>query len=245
MPDIRLVAEVGRPTGSRAANRLRAEGKIPAVLYGHGAEPLPLTVNGRELRHALTGEAGVHAVLTLAIDGREQMALAKAIQRHPVRGTVTHVDFLAVSRDEVITVDVPIALVGEATQVLKNDGVVDQPLTSLTIHTTPARIPVHIEADVSGLAIGDTIRVGDLKLPAGVKTDVDPEEAVVVGQPPQVTEEMLVPEGAVVEEEAAAEPGEAKEEGTEQAEAQAAKAEAAAADASTGETPVGETGGEG
>lgn len=206
MPEVKLNAETGRPIGSRASGRLRHAGKVPGVVYGHGNEPLPVAVDARELRSALTTEAGTNVLLDLDLGGRTTLAITKDLQRHPVRNVVTHVDFQVVSRDEVVTTDVPIALAGDATEVLKADGVLNQELQSLTVHCTPDRIPSQIEVDVSGMAVGDTIRVGDLSLPDGVTTEVDPEHVVVVGQPPQVTAEDLMTE----EEVAAAAEGEAE-----------------------------------
>jgi large subunit ribosomal protein L25 len=194
MPDITLTAELGRPIGSRSSGRLRAAGKIPGVLYGHGNEPVPVAVDARSLRAALNTDAGLNALITLDMDGTQQLAMAKDVQRHPVRNTVSHIDFLAISRDEVITTDVPVNLVGEALDLLRADGVVDHQLFSLTIHAKPGKIPNVIEVDISGLQLNDTIRVDDLDLPEGVSTDVDPETAIVVGQPPQITEDDLVTE---------------------------------------------------
>lgn len=214
MPDIALTAETGRRTGSSSARRLRATGKIPAVIYGHGAEPTPIAVDGRELRAALTTDAGTNALITLKMDGEEQLTMAKVLQRDPVRRTITHVDFLVVRRDEIVTADVAVHLVGEARLVLQEDGVVAQELFNVTVKTTPDKIPNEIEVDVSQLEIGGTIRVADLSLPQGVEVDLDPEDPVVVGQGPQKVEELEVAEEAAEEaEEAAAEgaPGEAPE----------------------------------
>ncbi|MGH8981434.1 MAG: 50S ribosomal protein L25/general stress protein Ctc, partial [Acidimicrobiales bacterium] len=93
MPEIVLQAESGRPRGSSAARRLRREGKIPGVVYGHGTEPVSVAVVGRELRLALSGDAGTNALLSLEADGNTYLTVARELQRHPVRGTVTHVDF--------------------------------------------------------------------------------------------------------------------------------------------------------
>jgi large subunit ribosomal protein L25 len=194
MAEIQLIAETGREPGSRSSKRLRREGKIPAVVYGHGADPVSIAVDARELRHALNTEAGVNALVNLSIDGASQLTMARVLQRHPVRNTVTHVDFQVVRRDEVMAADVSFTLVGEAKEVTNNDGVVEQALFALTIHATPANIPSHIEVDISELTIGDAVRVGDLKLPSGVTTEVDPEEAIVVGQAAQVSELDLIPE---------------------------------------------------
>ncbi|MEY2569137.1 MAG: large subunit ribosomal protein [Actinomycetota bacterium] len=229
MPEIRIAADQGRPTGSSAARRLRQEGKIPGVVYGHGTDPTPVAVDGRALRAALTTEAGLNALLELEFDGSSQLTLAREIQRHPVRHTVTHVDFVIVRRDEVISADVNITLVGEALEVHREDGVVAHEMFSLTVQSTPARIPNNLEVDISALKIGDTIRVGDLRLPEGVTTDVDPEAAIVVGQPPQVSEADLVTE-------ADAEAAEA---------AEAAEGEAAEGEAAEGGEAAAAEGGEG
>jgi large subunit ribosomal protein L25 len=197
MAEIQLTAETGREAGTRSSKRLRREGKIPAVVYGHGADPVSIAVDARELRHALNGEAGVNALLNLSIDGTSQLTMARVLQRHPVRNTVTHVDFQVVRRDEVMSADVTFTIVGEAKAVHDADGVVDQSLFSLTINATPSAIPSHIEVDISGLKIGDAIRVGDLKLPAGVTTDVDPEEAIVIAQGAQTSELDLIPEADI------------------------------------------------
>jgi large subunit ribosomal protein L25 len=123
--------------------------------------------------------------------------MARVLQRHPVRNTVTHVDFQVVRRDEVMSADVAFTIVGEAKHVSDNDGVVEQALFALTINATPSAIPQHLEVDISDLRIGDAIRVGDLKLPAGVTTDIDPEEAIVVAQGAQTTELDLIPEADI------------------------------------------------
>lgn len=177
--EVTLTAETGRSSGSAASRRLRRSGRIPAVLYGHGSDPLSLSVDARELRAALMTEAGLNALINLKVDGTTHLAVAKQLQRAPIRGVVEHVDFQIVRRDEIIAADVPIHLVGNAEAVLKADGVVTQELNSLTVHATPGAIPPVIEVDVSTLEPGGTIRVGELSLPSGVTTDVDPEAPVV------------------------------------------------------------------
>jgi large subunit ribosomal protein L25 len=201
MSEVTLTVETDRPMGSRAARRLRRDGKIPGVLYGHGVTPTPLAVDARELRHALNTDAGLNALLDLDLAGAKHLAMARQIQRHPVRGSVTHVDFIIVRRDEVITADVPISLVGDA-KAIKEDGVVDQQLFALTIKAMPGNIPNVIEVDVTELGVGDSIRISDLTLPAGVETELDPETTIVSGQ---ATVEEAAPEveGEVAEGEAA------------------------------------------
>src|SRR5436190_3028670 len=200
MEEVTLAAELGRPTGSRPSRRLRTAGKVPAVLYGHGTDPMALSVDSRDLRAALTGDAGLNALITVAVDSERHLAMARHLQRHPVKGTVDHVDFVIVRRDEIVTAEVPIALVGEPTELNQNDGIVEQQLFTLTIKAKPMEIPSGLEADISGLVIGEAVRVADLKLPSGVETEVDPEEAVVVGQPPAAEEPVAPVEGEEVAE---------------------------------------------
>jgi large subunit ribosomal protein L25 len=223
--DIVLAAETGRATGSAASRRLRSTGKVPAVLYGRGAEPAPLTVDWRDLRAALTTDKGLNALLTLQVGRKKTKAIVKEMQRHPVRRDVLHVDFLAVDVDVAITTDVPIVLEGEPTLVLREQGVVDQVLNALIVQAKPDAIPGHLSVDVSELEIGHTITVADIVLPDGVTTEVDPDETVVTAKLTSL---------ALAEEEEAVE-GEG-EEGEEGAEGEAGEGE--------GETAGGDADGE-
>jgi large subunit ribosomal protein L25 len=220
MAEVVLAAEVGRPVGSRAVRRLRREGKIPGVIYGHGTDPLPVAVVGRELRVALNGEAGANQLLSLDTGSATFLTLAREMQRHPVAQTVTHVDFQIVRRDEVISADVPVILTGEALEVHHGDGLVDQQMFTLPIRALPADIPTSLEVDISELTIGGQIRVSDLSLPAGVTTDVDLDTAIAIGQPPRVVvlEEAVEGEGeeGVPAEGGAEAPGEAAETSSEE-----------------------------
>src|SRR5919107_823806 len=187
--EVRLTASPRTASGSRAAGRLRREGLIPAVVYGHGADPVSVSVVRRELRTALSGEAGSNALLDLQVEGEAVLALVKEMQRDAVRNEVTHVDFIRVSRDEAVVVEVPIHFEGEAPEVTSGGGTLEQQLFNLTVTAKPGDIPSAITVDVSGMSIGDSVRVGDLSLPAGVTTDVDPEEAVAVAQVSQAAQE--------------------------------------------------------
>jgi large subunit ribosomal protein L25 len=189
MAEITLVAQPGRATGSPESRRLRTAGRIPAVVYGHGIDAEAVSVDARELRLALSGDAGVNQLLSINVGGTDHLALARVLQRHPVRNTVVHVDFQVVSRTEVISADVPIVLVGEAKSIEQNRGVLEHTLQSLTIHARPGEIPNAIEVDITDMVIGDAVRVGDLKLPRGVTTELDPEEPVVMAEASEVAAE--------------------------------------------------------
>lgn len=179
MAEITLVAETGRTTGTAHSRRLRNAGRIPAVVYGTGIDPASVSVDARELRQALSGEAGVNQLLNLEVGSARHLTMARVIQRHPVRHTVLHVDFQVVRRDEVITAEVPIVIEGESKEVEQERGVVEQLLSALAVHALPTDIPNEIAVDISELSVGEAIRVHDLRLPAGVTTDLDPEEPVV------------------------------------------------------------------
>jgi large subunit ribosomal protein L25 len=180
MAEITLKATTGRALGSGPSKRLRVEGKVPGVVYGLDADPIAVTVEWRSLREALTTEAGLNALIDLEVDGAVALTIVKELQRHPIRGNVLHIDFLRVSADAEITVDVPIVLEGEAKAVASDNGVIDHVLTALAINAKPADIPNEIVIDISALTVGDAIRVADIALPAGVTTDLDPEDAVVM-----------------------------------------------------------------
>lgn len=199
MAEVALVADVRSDLGSSNSRRLRAAGRIPAVVYGHGTDPQAVSVNARELRAALNTDAGVNALINLDVAGKKQLALTREIQRHPVRNTVVHVDFQVVNRNEEITAEVPLAFVGEATKVTKMGGIVEHLLNSLTVTATPTTVPAHIEVDLSDLELEGTFRVRDIVLPNGVTTSVEGEEPVAVGK---------LTRAAMVSEESEAEGGE-------------------------------------
>ena len=176
--DVTLTAETGRELGSRPTRRLLREGKVPGVVYGLDQDSVAVAVAWPELRAALTTEAGLNALITLDVDGSEDLTIIKDLQRHPVRRDVVHVDFLRVSRDVEIQVDVPVILTGEAVKVEQQDGTVSHLLFTLSVYAKPGAIPNELEIDVSEMEVGDAIRVADLDLPEGVRTEVDEEEVV-------------------------------------------------------------------
>jgi len=185
--EVTLIAEPGRTIGTRPSGRLRTEGRIPGVVYGHGISPLSVSVSRKDLRAVLHTDAGHNAVINLTVGGEKHLTIVKDLQRHPVRNEVTHVDFLVVNVNEVVSVDVPIVVTGESAAIKAASGTVDLQMHALSVQTTPGNIPNELTIDVTDLDIGDHIRVGDLVLPSGVSTDVDPEETVVLAQVTRAT----------------------------------------------------------
>ena len=178
------------------------------MVYGHGAQPIPVAVGAREFQIAMSGEAGLNTLLSLEVGKDNFLTLARDIQHHPFKNVVTHVDFLIVRRDEVISAEITINLVGEAIEVQHGDGIVDQQLFTLHIKAKPADIPPSVDIDISGLTIGASLHVSDITIPAGVELETDLEATVVAGQPPrvQVTAEEEAETAAAAAAEAGVEP---------------------------------------
>jgi large subunit ribosomal protein L25 len=212
------------PDGSRAARRLRREGKVPGVVYGGGADPTAFQVDAKVLRQAL---AHTGAVLELRVDGAGGTPVVlKELARHPVSGATLHVDFLRVRLDQPIEATVVLELVGaENAPGVKEGGVLEQVTRELTIEALPNDIPDALEHNVEELQIGDTLTLDALTAPAGVKLLDDPETVVATVTPPRLQ---------------AAEEEEEIEEETELVAEGAPEAEGA-----TGEAAAGEAGGEG
>jgi large subunit ribosomal protein L25 len=190
--------------GSRATRRLRRSGFIPAVLYGRG-EPIPLTVEERELRRALTGAAGLHSILDVQIDGAgtAHASILKDYQVDKLRGHVTHVDLQEVRLDQTITASVAVHLVGgDVAPGVKEGGVLSQPLREIQVEALPLEVPEHIDLDVSNMATGDTLRISDIPTREGVAFLDDPDTVIAtLTAPTRVVE----PEAAEGEEAEAAE----------------------------------------
>lgn len=174
-----LVATTGRNTGSAASRRLRREEKIPAVIYGQGMAPVSVIIDRRDLRLALSGAAGTNTILEIAVDGNVYPAVVKEMQRHPVRRTVAHVDFLRINMSEELTIAVPVRLVGEAKAVVAEGGLVDPSEDTIDIVTTPANMPSEITIDISEMQPGDVIRLGAITLPKGTRALGDPDLPIV------------------------------------------------------------------
>jgi large subunit ribosomal protein L25 len=188
MPDITLATEPRTVRGSRPSGRLRREGKVPAVVYGLGADTVSITVPSRELQHILAGESGANTLITLDVDGQSVLTLARQIHRHPTRGELVHVDFIRIDRDVAVSAEIPIHLIGEATGV-RDGGLLEQLLFHLTIEAMPGNIPVSIEIDVTELAIGDQLRVEDIPLSEGVETQAEADFVVAQVAAPRIATE--------------------------------------------------------
>ena len=178
MAELILKTDTSRELGTRPSRRLRRTGQIPGVVYGLGGETVSVAVDARDLRSALTSDAGLNALLTLDVNGDRQLSLVKELQHHPVRNEVIHVDFIRVDADVAVEVEVRVVLEGEATAVTNEDGVVDQAAFTIAVLSKPESIPNELSIDISELVMGDTVRAGDLALPEGVELAGDSEELV-------------------------------------------------------------------
>ena len=196
MADLVLNTEEKTTIGSRSSRRLRRDGKVPGVLYGLGQDPEIFSVDYGDLRGALNTDAGLNALIQLSVNGTNQLSILKTLQRHPVRDEVIHVDFVRVDPNQELAVEVPIVLEGVAKKVTDQNGMVDQTMFSLSVLSLPDSIPNELTANVSELEINDAIRVSDVVLPEGVRTEVDPEEAIAVGTVTRSTMESMAAEEA-------------------------------------------------
>lgn len=218
-----LVAEIREGKGKGTARKLRAAGRIPAVLYGRGRESRSLTLDPHALERLLrASDAGMNTLIDLRVSGPEamdQVVLVKELQRDPVRGVPLHADLYQVDLETSIEVSVPIHLVGQPVGVELNDGILDHSLRELEIACLPRAIPESFDVDVSALDIGDSIHVRDLALPEGVELRSDADLSVASVVAARVVEEETPVEGELE--------GEAPAEGAEgeQPTAEAAKEE--------------------
>jgi large subunit ribosomal protein L25 len=202
MEEVRIKAETRGERGKGPARKLRREGTIPAILYGRDVEPLALSISKKDWR-TLETHVRSNAVIRMEVVGgqttQERPVMIKSVQKGPVDQAVLHVDFLQVSMERVVQVEVPVHLVGIPAGVVKG-GVVDQHLRSVMIESLPGQIPERIDIDISHLEIGDSIHIHEISLP-GVKL-LDPPDVAVVGVTPPEAEEKV--EAAAAPEEAAA-----------------------------------------
>ena len=215
MSQTTLVATPRTGSGTPAARRLRAEGHIPGVLYGRGMDPISVTVERREFRMALSGPAGANTVLALQVGGNSYPAVVKEMQRHPIRRTVNHIDFLQVNMNEEITVHVAVRLEGESKAVAAMGGLVDSAVDSLEVSCTPTDMPNEFVIDITEMQPDTVIRLSDIPMPKGVTALGDPDMPVVT---------VLTTAAEVEEPAAVAEEGEAEGEAAPAAEGDAAAA---------------------
>jgi len=185
----KLTAERRTAIGRSAVRKLKASGSIPAVIYGSKDKPEALQVSKRDINALLSHAAGENILVELDIAGKSHLALVQEVQHAPVGGAVLHIDFHAVSQDEVIQADVPLEPVGTANGVKNMGGLLEQNLRSLAIECLPRDLPDVLRVDVSALDIGDSIHVREIQLPAGVTTRIQPELTAFSVLAPTVEEE--------------------------------------------------------
>jgi large subunit ribosomal protein L25 len=175
VPEVHIAAQTRDEFGKGAARRIRREGLVPAVLYGHGTETRHLTLPGHQLMLALKTPN-----VLLYLDGLargSEIALPKAVQRDPVRGFIEHVDLILVRRGEKVTVEIPVRLTGQISTA--GDGMLNQQLVQIPLEADATNIPQAIDVDVTGMEVGQSVHASDLQLPPGVTLQVDPETLVL------------------------------------------------------------------
>lgn len=173
MAEIKLSAESRAEFGKGASRRLRRAEKIPAVLYGHGTDPVHISLPNHDTQLALRA---ANALLSISIDGsKDQLALPKQVQRDPITGRIDHLDLVVVKKGEKVTVEVPLVFLNEDDV----DGVVVTDIQALTVEVEATHIPGHIDVDLAGLAAGAKLEARDIKLPAGASIVGDPSVLVL------------------------------------------------------------------
>ena len=192
MSEVRLIADTRTEFGKGGARRTRRAGKIPAVIYGHGEQPRHVALPAREFGNAIR-HGGANVLLTLELDGAEQLAIPKAIQRNPIKGHYEHVDLLSVRRGEKVTVDVPLSVVGS----LVPGGMLAQENNTVSVEADATRLPSEIEVSIDGLEIGSHVTAGDLTLPAGSSLVTDAETIMVSIQASPTEADLAEPVEAV------------------------------------------------
>jgi large subunit ribosomal protein L25 len=173
--EARLSAETRTEFGKGGARRTRRAGKVPAVIYGHGADPRHVALPARELANAIR-HGGANVLLTLELEGSEELAIPKSIQRHPIKGYFEHVDLLAVRRGEKVTVDVPVTAVGE----IAPGGLLQVELATVSVEAEATHLPTGFEVSVEGLEPGSHVTAGSISLPSGVSLSTDADVVLMV-----------------------------------------------------------------
>jgi large subunit ribosomal protein L25 len=223
MAEVTLKAVKREKMGKGAARQARRDNKVPGIIYGQGMDPVPVIVDRRELVTAFLTDAGMNVLLTIDVEGEKTTALARDLQRDPLRGTLLHTDFVKVDLTQEVEVEVRLNLIGEAAGV-KEGGILEQPLFSLHVRCLPTEVPESIEADVSALNIGDSLKVADIAADAKFEILNDAESAIAGVAAPISEEELEAMEaaaGAEAEEAEEAEEVEGVPEGEEAPEGEA------------------------
>ena len=203
-----LGAEPRTDTGKGVARKLRAAGRVPGVIYGHGRDPQPLTINAREFERLAERIRVTSTVIELAVGGKTARTLIREVQRHPLDRALLHIDFQELVAGEKVNVSVPLRYVGTPDGVRTSGGIMEEIMHVLYVRCDPASIPDHIDVDVVPLTIGHGLHVSDLKLPEGVEVLDDPTQSLCLVSAPK-EEEVVAPvaaEGALAAPEAAPEP---------------------------------------
>ena len=212
MAELKLIAELRTEFGKGAARRIRRAEKVPAVLYGHGTDPIHISLPGHATLLALRS---ANALLTIDIEGRPQLALPKQVQRDPIRHTIEHVDLVLVRSGEKVTVDIPLLIEGEAAP----DALVDVVANSIPVEAEATHIPANVVVSIEGLTAGTQITAGDITLPEGsTLSGLDPE-ALIINVTAAATAEQVEAELAEAEAELGIEPTLAEDE-TDEAQAE-------------------------
>jgi large subunit ribosomal protein L25 len=242
MNEIVLEAEKREATTRGLINVMRRNGRIPGIAYGAGKEPMALSVEEKHLQRVIHSERGRNALISLKVAGTSHPVLIKEIQRHAITRAILHVDFHRVSLKQKVEASVPVRLKGEAPGAKLSGGVLEHLIREVKVTCLPTEIPPALDADVSALQIGDSLKVKDLKIPTGVELLDDPEGVMVSVVSPTILEEPTV-EAAAAPEAAVTEPEVIKkgkvEEGAEAAAAPAADKKAAPAAATATPPPKG------
>jgi large subunit ribosomal protein L25 len=199
--EVTLKAQLRQATGSSANKKLKRAGAVPAVIYGHG-NPENLQLSAHDLGIVLGNAVGEHFLVALDVEGEKasRQAILQDVQHHPVTGEVLHVDLMRVKMNEEITSTVPVESVGESVGVKTQGGLLEQSMHEIEIECLPKNLPDLIRVDVSQLRVGDSITIGELKLPAGVMAVGDPEQPVFVVAEPNVAVEAAGEEIAAISE---------------------------------------------
>jgi large subunit ribosomal protein L25 len=174
VPEVKIAAETRNEFGKGVARRLRQDGRVPAVLYGHGTETRHLTLPAHDLMRALRSSNVLLRLEGLTKGG--EIALPKAVQRDPIKNIIEHVDLILVRQGEKVTVEIPLRLVGE---IAPGDGMLDQQLVQITVEAEATNIPQGLDVDIEGLELGQGVHASDLTLPEGVSLQVEPDTLIV------------------------------------------------------------------